>query len=344
MELDEMRSLYEGRPPFATVYLEARSPAEDSPQQVRLRWEELRRDLVAQGAGDEALEALDRAVLGEEAGEVLSSGRVLVADASAVRLDAPWDAALGAGDAAHLAQEPELGAYLRERARSVSMLVAVADQHGAVIRDLTVSESDVPEPEDETVVDDDSDTVHKPREGALSHKQIQRRADEVAKQNLREVAEHLEDSATRRRPDLVVLAGEVQGRTTLREELPASLQQHYAEVQAGGISDDGAEEALADELRALAAGISEDRAREHRERFEAGKAHGLAVEGSEAVAQAAERGAIEMLLLEEDRSAREEAGHLGGAVRTGAAVGLVDTELADAIAAILRFQIAEGTR
>ena len=90
MELDEVRSLYEGRPPFATVYLEARSPAEDSPQQVRLRWEELRRDLVAQGAGDEALEALDRAVLGEEAGEVQSSGRVLVADASAVRLDAPW--------------------------------------------------------------------------------------------------------------------------------------------------------------------------------------------------------------------------------------------------------------
>ena len=51
-----------------------------------------------------------------------------------------------------------------------------------------------------------------------------------------------------------------------------------------------------------------------------------------------------MLLLEEDRSAREEAGHLGGAVRTGAAVGLVDTELAGGIAAILRFQIAEGTR
>lgn len=40
VELDEVRSLYEGRPPFATVYLEARSPAEDSPQQVRLRWEE----------------------------------------------------------------------------------------------------------------------------------------------------------------------------------------------------------------------------------------------------------------------------------------------------------------
>src|SRR5699024_9607573 len=135
--------------------------------------------------------------------------------AAAVRLDAPWDAALGAGDAAHLAQEPELGAYLRERERSVSMLVAIADQHGAVIRDLTVSESDVPEPQGEEVVSDDSDTVHKPREGALSHKQIQRRADEVAKQNLREVAEHIAASATRRRPDLVVLAGEVQGRTML---------------------------------------------------------------------------------------------------------------------------------
>lgn len=344
MELDKVRSLYEGRPPFATVYLEARSPAEDSPQQVKLRWEELRRDLVEQGAGDEALEALDRAVLGEEAGEVQSSGRVLVADAAAVRLDAPWDAALGAGDAAHLAQEPELGAYLRERERSVSMLVAIADQHGAVIRDLTVSESDVPEPQGEEVVSDDSDTVHKPREGALSHKQIQRRADEVAKQNLREVAEHIAASATRRRPDLVVLAGEVQGRTMLRDELPAALREHYAEAQAGGSSDEGAEEALADELRTLAAGVSEDRAREHRERFEAGKAHGLAVEGSESVSQAAEMGAIEMLLLEYDRSATHEAAHLGSAVRTGAEVGLVDSELADGIAAILRFEISGGTR
>lgn len=341
MQLSDMRQVYEGQAPFATVYLEGRSPGEDAQHQVRLRWEELRRRLAEAGATEAMLVSLDDAVLEAESGEVQSNGRVLVADATGVVLDEPWDAALGAGDAAHLADEPELGAFVRERERSPRLLVAIADQHGAVVRQVVVSESHAVDDQNENSVRRDSESVHKPREGALSHKQIQRRADEAVKQNVREVAEHLDAVAKKWKPDLVVLAGEVQGRTALRDELSSALQNEYAEIDAGGVSDDGAEEALADELRRLATELSTASAVQRADQFESAKAHGLAVEGAAAVDQALEMGAVETLLLEYDRSAVREAPILAATVRTDAAASLIESQVDDAVAAILRFEVSQ---
>src|SRR5699024_10069063 len=86
MQLSDIRHVYDGQAPFATVYLEGRTPAEDAQHQVRLRWEELRRGLVESGAEETALGSLDDAVLEPERGEVQSDGRVLVADATGVLL------------------------------------------------------------------------------------------------------------------------------------------------------------------------------------------------------------------------------------------------------------------
>lgn len=341
MQLSDIREVYDSQAPFATVYLEGRSPAEDAQHQVRLRWEELRRRLAEAGAAEAVLASLDDAVLGSESGEVQSNGRVLVADSTGVVLDEAWDAAVGAGDAAHLTDEPELGAFVRERERSARLLVAIADQHGAVVRQVAVSESHAVDNRNENSVQRDSESVHKPREGALSHKQIQRRADEAVKQNVREVAEHLDAVAKAWKPDRVVLAGEVQGRTALRDELPAALQNEYVEIDAGGVSDDGAEEALADELRRIAAELSDNSAAQRADQLESAKAHGLAVEGAEAVQRALEMGAVETLLLEYDRPAAGEASILAASVRTDAAASLVDSQVDDAVAAILRYEVPQ---
>lgn len=337
MQLSEVRTAYEGPGPYATVYMEGRRPAEDSSQQVRLRWAELRRRLDEAGADDRTLSALDEAVLAEEAGEVQRDGRVLVSTSDGLVLDQAWDAALGAGDAAHLTDDPELGAYVRERARSTRMLVAVADQRGAVIRQVVVTDSHDIDHRGQTQVEGSDEPVHKPREGALSHKQIQRRRDEVVKQNVREVAEHIEAAARRFHPDLVVLAGEVQGRTALRDEMPPALQDAYVEVDAGGISDEGAEEALAQELRRLAAELSDQRAEARSEQYRSARPHGLAVDGSTQVSRALEMGAVQAVLLEYDRSAVGESSLLAAAARSDADADLVDPPVADGVAAILRF-------
>ncbi|HLR44610.1 MAG TPA: hypothetical protein VK065_05410 [Brevibacterium sp.] len=344
MQLNEIRRVYDGQEPFVTVYLEGRSPAEDAQQQVRLRWEELRRRLSEEGASDRVLSSLDEAVLAEEPGEVQSNGRVLVADATGVVLDQAWDAALGAGDAAHLGTEPELGAFVRERARSPRLLVAIADRHGAVVRQVVVTQSPAADTRVEDHVGDaseDPDSVHKPREGALSHKNIQRRADEVVKQNVREVAEHMDAVAKSWKPDLVVLAGGVQGRTALRNELSPALQEHFTETDAGGAEDDGAEEALANELHRLAEELSIDAARQRADQFGAAKARGLAVEGSDRISRALEMGAVETLLLEYDRNAARESELLAASVRTDAEAALVDSEVTDGVAAILRFEVPD---
>lgn len=274
MQLNEIPPVYDAQKPFIRVYLEGRPPADDAQKQVRLRWDGLRSRLSEAGATDEALQALDAAVLDSESGEVHTNGRVLVAHASRVVHHEAWD----------------------------------------------------------------DDSVHKPRGGALSHKQIQRLADEMVKQNIREVADHLDKVAKSWNPDLVVLAGEVQGRAALRDELSPALKDRFVEVGSGNTSDDGAEAALTDELRRLAAEHS-DRAAEPEEQFGTAQAHGLAVEGADRVARATEMGAVETLLLEYDRTAERETELLAGCVRTDAEAALINASVDDAVAAVLRFEV-----
>lgn len=75
---------------------------------------DLRERLQSQDEADSvALDAVEAALFGGQAGEVQADGRVLVATADSV--------ALGSGDAAYWTTAPELGAYVRERARAVRL-------------------------------------------------------------------------------------------------------------------------------------------------------------------------------------------------------------------------------
>lgn len=339
MHLRNIRPVYDADGPYATVYLEARSPAEDAPTQVQLRWEALRRDLSEAGAPEPVLTSVEEALSAHDAGEVQADGRVLVAAGSGVLIDEAWDAALGAGDAAHWSQQPELGAYAREKAGAVRVLVAVADQQGAIVRHVVATDEHRLDPRSEATVDSASDApVQKPRGGALSHNQIQRRADEAVKQNARGVAEHLSSVQSRWNPDVLVLAGEVQGRTAVRNELSVALQDIVREVDSGGTDDDAAEEALAQEIRRIAGETSEHRASELTGRYEEAKAHGRAAQGASAVAAAAQMGAIDTLILQTERTADREAHLLAAAVRGDGHLGLVNDEVEDGVAAVLRFE------
>lgn len=344
MDLQSIRHLYDATGPFVTVYLEGRSPAEDAAQQVRLRWDSLRRQLAEAGADDETLSALDAAVVVEEITEVQTDGRVLVATAAGVLLDEHWDAAVGAGDAAHFTEEPELGAYVREAARSVRLLVAIADQHGATVRRIVAADQHALDQKGAQDVGSESgESVHKPREGAFSHSQIQRRADEAVKQNVRGVADRLDEITRQWRPDLLVLAGEVQGRTALRDEISPALSEIQREAERGGLEDRNGEDALAEELRTLAAEVASERSRSDGERLHQAEAHDLAAEGVHAVARALEMGAVDTLLLNYEQPAVDEATLLAGSARTDARVGVVDTAMTDAVGALLRFETSGPT-
>lgn len=344
IELSRFRPVYEAQGAFATVYLEARDPSEDAADQVRLRWDALKRELSDAGAHEQAVAALEDALLIENITEVQTEGRVLVANQDGLLLEEHWDAALGSGDYAVLGEPAELGSYLRERLRSVRALVAVADQEGAVLRRFVLTSSEVlHEGAEESVSGSAVESVHKPREGALSHKQIQRTADEAAKQNIRDVVERLSSVANRWQPDVVVIAGEVQGRKRLQEELPEDLQAIAEEVESGGgipsgSADSGGEDSLVEDLSALAREIVIARAQQQTDRFHELQAAGRAVEGAEEIRKAVQLGAVETLLLRYGTRGEDEDELLRQAAEIDAQVGLVGASVSGDIAATLRYE------
>src|SRR5699024_9609446 len=251
MDLHTVRHTYEATGPFATVYLEGRAPGEDAAQQVWLRWNDLREQLAEAGAEQATLDHIARALDPQEAGaahpagEVQTDGRVLVANDSGLVLDERGDAALGAGDSAQWSGAPDLGPLLREQAQSVRLLVAMTDKHGATVQRVVAAPAhDLDADAADEVEGTGHGSGHQPRRGALSHKQIQRHAQEVVQQNQRDIADHLARVADRWHPERIVLGGPVEARTALRHELPDSWQDRYVELEAGGLDDERAQEVL----------------------------------------------------------------------------------------------------
>lgn len=342
MNLSRLQSVYEDAGPFATVYLEGRSPGEDVDTQTRLRWQGLRERLADAGAGHAPLEAIEATLEQVESGTEQTNGRVLVASDHGVVLDQPWDAALGSGDEVQWGALPELGALVREECRSVRMLVAIAKHQAAQIRQEVVAEQHVArDVATETVTGSSQRDAHKPRGGALAHKQIQRRAEQALRRDIEEIVAELRRVAASFRPRLLVLAGEVQERTALRDALPEELSRIYVDAERGDDQDEAAEQALAEQVRDLAEQESTRNAHARAEQLNAGLAHGQAVHGSEAVAQAAEMGAVETLLFEHNAAAAREAELLKMCAQTSAHADLVvtGTDLAEGVGALLRFPL-----
>lgn len=343
MGLQTLRHIYAADGPFVTVHLEGRSPGEDAQEQVRLRWHQLRQEVVRDGADEMVVGHLDHALSPEAITEVQTDGRILVANASGVLLDERWDAALGTGDAAHWAAAPDLGPLLRERAQSVRLLLVIADKHGAMVQRLVAAPShDLDQGTGEHVEGTGHGSGHRPRRGALSHKQIQRHAQEVVEQNQRDVADHLARVAEEWHPELVVLAGPVEARTALRNELPGSLTDSHVEIEAGGRDDQRGQEVLADRLGELAEEIGQGRARAATEQYEAAVAHGNTAAGIQDVMRAAHLRAVETVFLAYDRQVEEEPALLAAAALGDAAVAVVDAPITDDVAATLRFDLPEA--
>ncbi|GAA1206447.1 hypothetical protein [Prauserella alba] len=342
MRLAALRHVYEQPGPCATVYLEGRSPGEDAKEQTRLRWRELRERLQSQGAAESALEALDDALAPAISGEEQANGRVLVANAETVALQAPWDASLGGGDDAVWQELPHLGPYVREHARSIRELVVLASQTGATVRQLVIAEQHEPrEVGSQDVEGSAYEQVHKPRGQAESHSRIQNRADEAVSQNAKDVVERLRKISSNFQPHVLVLAGETQGRQAIRAELHDELATILSETDRGGEGHNESDMALTDELLRIAEEAGERRAHQRSEQWQKALAHDLAVQGAQSVARAAELGAVETLLLEPGAEATREAFLLKTCSQTDAGVDLVasGSELDEGVGAILRYPV-----
>ena len=298
MDLSRTREIFERPGPFATVYLEAVQAGESSAKQVELRWRDLRHQLQQAGADDKTLAALDDELAGERAGSVTEVGRVLVASADGVLFDDEVEALGSAGDVATWSPLPELGRYYRMQTGSVRTLLVIADQTGGDLYQLVASyDEGARELESETVSGDAIETVHKPREGGNAHKGMQRRHEMASYQNAEEVVAAIRSAASAFRPEIIALAGEVQGRQVVSSQLPGELDAITHEIEAGSRAAGASESALEDELLRVVGAAATARESEVRQRFEEGTGHANADEGLEPVLEAARTGAVDTLIL-----------------------------------------------
>src|SRR5699024_2231886 len=153
---------------------------------------------------------------------------------------------------------------------------------------------------------DNDEEINKPRRGAYSHNQIRRRVDEIIKDHARSVADFVDRLITDNAPDAVILAGEVQGRTVVKAELSVRAEAMLHEIYEGG-DDEGAEEAIDVAISALVTSLAAEREAENSERLAESKAHDRAVEGRAEVEKAVQRGAVAVLLLDDDDAERSDA-------------------------------------
>ncbi|QPP09068.1 hypothetical protein G4Z16_24630 [Streptomyces bathyalis] len=338
MELSPLKPLYAEGEAFATVYLEGRSPGEDAADQVRLRWKSLRERLRADGANEATLAALDKALARDKAGEEQVNGRVLVAsDRGEVVLDEPWDASLGAGDDARWGVLPQPGAYVREATHAARVLLLVAGHAGTKLSRLVVARDPAESPNGPQ--DGAAEGSHRSRTGEPAHRRIRHRTDDATVANGDALAAAVSSALGRFTPDVVILAGEVQDRTSSRDQLPGDLHDKIVETSRGGAPDLGAQEALDEEVLRIATEHIERRLQDNASRLREALGHRDAVQGDAQVLKAAETGALETLLLEEGTDAKRESLLLREASRTGARLALVPqgTGLESGSAGILRF-------
>jgi hypothetical protein len=348
MQLAPLRTVYEANGPCATVYFEAGEPTENAAAQRDLRWRACRESLAEQGAPEGVLDALDVAVETEQPGELEALGQVLVAGADGVLLNEYWTSTGAGGDFAVYADRPELSAYIRHRAASSRMLVALVDSHGADLRLQTVSDVDPPAVrEHDEVTGGDRRNLHKPRGGNLSNRSIQRRVEEAAAHNAADIVARIRRQHARFRPDVLVLAGSTQPRQSVYDELPTPLRSIASEVKIDVAS--AGQDALDAELQSLGERLISDEERAAVDRLNTGLGRGEGLQGLDAALTAARQGAVETLMLARNelptRHSKPEAELFEAASATDAGVLLLapESDVQDGIAVILRYPPAPTT-
>lgn len=281
MQTTTLRKLVTTPGPFTSVYFEDSHDTADAAKQLELRWRELRDQLSAEHAPEDSLDALEAAVL-DGSRPVGRGGRGLVAAGGSVvvdeRLDEPPAATL-----ARVSELPYLVPLTRYAKPGVRYVVATVDQvnatvvaydeHGRQLRTDEVSGRDHP--------------VHQVRGGGTGQYEIRQHTEETIRRNVAEIADDVTKLADRVGAELVIIAGEIQGRRAVHETLPKRLQEIAQEVTH---EDVAGEVVLTEKQRRLD---------EVLRRFDnaLNSESGLAVDGLEAVTAALVERNVETLLI-----------------------------------------------
>lgn len=297
MQLSFLRPLYDRPGPWCSVYLDASRDTHDSRPQVDLRWRALKGDLLAQGADQVTVEAVEEVVRrhqpmpGDYGIAVFASrGRVVLTE----YLSAP-----PLRDLATWAALPHTMPLVAQRGEQVAWVRVLADRTGADA--MAVSAGGVPRRAQ--VTGRQSRQVRRAQPGGWSQSRYQRAAMEAWHHNAGDAAAATAELADRVGADVVVVAGDIRATGMIAAQLPERWQDVLVRTDAGSRAD-GAEDTLMDDLTVqTVAEVADRRIAAALDRFGVQEDVGA---GLDAVVAALQRNQVDTMLIVDDASADGE--------------------------------------
>lgn len=304
MQIDWLTSQVPAGDDVVTVTLDATRDTESGYQAVVTRWRDVRRTLEGRGISSRTLDHVEEQVRvpTHVAGK---HGRTIVAGPDGVVVDRV------------LAEPPSddcgvVGVDVFSLAKvadgTVMYLLAEVDRTGA---DLTLQRRSAFEYDaggELSSVEGDQDVINKVRRAGMASRRLQARAEDSWERNAETVAVELDRIVAERRPELLILTGDVRAVSLVKERLGAEAGEILA-VLDGGSRSAGVNEQAFD--RKLHDAIEVFRARRREEvldrfRQEEGR-EGSATHGLDDVVGALARGQVAELILREDVTGRNSA-------------------------------------
>ncbi|MBO3084506.1 baeRF2 domain-containing protein [Cellulomonas fengjieae] len=234
MDLHWLKPLL-GRPsPFTTVYIDATRTGANADAEAADRWRAVRRSLERDGASAAVLDQIAD-VVSVPTGVRGPHGRVVVADADGVVVDRVLSEPPAQSHAV-LGPAPALLPAVKAADETVTYLLVEVDRNGA---DLTWAAGGTVRTEggqETETVDGGHDDVHKTREGGLGRRG-QTRAEDSWGRNAEVVAAVLDRRVAERRPDLVLVTGDIRAVGLVRDAVAAPTREILVEVPGGGRGD-----------------------------------------------------------------------------------------------------------
>jgi len=295
VDLHFLSELTETPGPYATVYLDASHDSESADRELELRWAGHRTELAEQGADEPTLAVLDRAVADADPA-VGRAGRVLVAADGRVLLDRAL-AEPPARPSAAWGPAPDVLPLLLDAPEPMTAVVVRVDKSGGEIL-LAGEDGSAPEAVDE--VRGDRYPLHKTRGGGWKHLKMQHTVENTWRANVAALAERVDTEVRRTGARVLVLAGDGQSRTLLREALAERSASIAVDVDHSGGRSGADDEELASAVEAAVRDVVDAGRQAVLERLDQalGRPDGLAVGGLEPVLEALRAEQVDTLFLD----------------------------------------------
>jgi hypothetical protein len=295
VDLHFLSELTETPGPYATVYLDASHDSESADRELELRWAGHRSELAEQGADEPTLAALDRAVADADPA-VGRAGRVLVAADGRVLLDRAL-AEPPARPSAAWGPAPDVLPLLLDAPEPMTVVVVRVDKSGG---EILLAGEDGAGVQQLDEVRGDRYPLHKTRGGGWKHLKMQHTVENTWRANVAALAERVDTEVRRTGARVLVLAGDGQSRTLLREALAERTASIAVDVEHSGGRSGADDDELAGAVEAAARNVVDAELQAVLERLDQalGRPDGLAVGGLEPVLEALRAQQVNTLFLD----------------------------------------------